>query len=369
MIEKQQHRKLKFTKKAILVFSGIFVAFAVLITGIVLLATRSRGFEETVATLPFEKDESFVAVGNSVVYLDNDLLICVSASLDVLWQKRLLLPDLKLVSRDGNVAATGSGLIQIVNSEGTHLFSTQLDGDIISSRVCANKVAVYVEQGTGEETLSYIISFDLSGIFLHQIDVTDRYILDYGFDYDSDLLYLLELDTSGVAPISRISTFRPETQSMTSVKEFSDQLVDQIYIIDETVYVLGTYQLVVYTSLGDNEKELVVYGWMQQDFYLQGDPSFVYIPSNTDAFGIDIVRIIKPTGSETTINLPPDVFRVLYIEDKVYCFSQTNVFIYTNDGKFLRSLFLPFSITEVDRAFANYVFLSVGDKMYLMPLS
>ena len=320
MIEKQQHRKLKFTKKAILVFSGIFIVLAVLITGIILLVTRSRGFEETMVTLPFEKDDNFVAVDNSVVYLEGDLLNSVNASLTSLWQKRLLSADLSLISRDNIVAATGDGLIQVVDSDGAHLFSTQLDGNIISARVCANKVAVYVEQISGEETLSYIINFDLAGIFLHQIDVTNRYILDYGFDYSSDLLYLLELDTSGVAPISRISTYRPESQSMTSVKELKGQLVDQLYIIDQKVYALGTNQLIIYTSLSDNEKEIVVYGWMQQDFYLEGDPSFVYIPSNTDAFGIDIVRIIKPSGDETSINMPPDVFKVLYLQDKVYCF-------------------------------------------------
>lgn len=369
MIEKKQHRKLKFTKKAILVFSGIFIVLAVLITGIILLATRSRGFDETIVALPFEKEDSFVAVGSSVVYLEGDLLTSLNASLTSLWQKRLLSADLSLISRDNIIAATGDGLIQVVDASGAHLFSTQLDGNIISARVCNNKVAVYVEQISGEETLSYIINFDLSGIFLHQIDVTNRYILDYGFDYSSDLLYLLELDTAGVAPISRISTYRPESQSMTSVKELKGQLVDQLYIIDKTVYALGTNQLIIYTSLGDNEKEIVVYGWMQQDFYLDGDPSFVYIPSNTDAFGIDIVRIIKPSGNETSINMPPGVFKVLYVQDKVYCFSQTNVFIYATDGRFLRSLDLPFPITEVNKAFANYVFISEGSNMYLMPLS
>ena len=204
---------------------------------------------------------------------------------------------------------------------------------------------------------------------MYQIEVTDIYVLDYGFDYSNDLLYLLELDTSGVVPISRISTFRPETQSLTSVKELNGQLVNQIYIINGTVYSLGTNQLTIYTSLGDNDNEIMVYGWIQQDFYLQNEPSFVYIPSNTDEYGIDIIRIIRPSGSETSINLPPDVFRVLYQEDKVYCFSQTSIFVYTSEGKFLRTLDMPFSITDVNKAYGNNVFITIGDAMYLMPLS
>jgi len=369
MIEKHKTKKLKVTKKAIFVFIGIFIAFAVLITGIIMISTRRKEFEETIVTLPFERSDNYVTVGNNLVYLEDDLLICKNSSLSTVWQKRLLSSELTLISRNEKIAATGDRLIQVVDIAGTHLFSTKLDGDVISARICDNKVAVYVEQTTGEETLSYIISFDMSGVFLYQIDVTNRYIMDYGFDYSSDLLYLLELDTSGVAPISKISTYRPETQSITSVKELKGHLIGQIYIIDTTVYALGTNQLIVYTSLGDNEKEIVIYGWIQEDFYIQNGPKFLYIPSNTDQSGIDIVRIIKPSGYETTINLPPGVFKVLYLDEKVYCFTKMGIFVYTSDGRFLRSLDLPFSITDVNRAFSNYVFINSQDKMYLMPLS
>lgn len=369
MIEKHKTKKLKVTRKAIFVFGGIFVALAVLVTGIIIFASRSRGFEETLVTLPFDKDSSYVAVDNSVVYIENDLLRCVNSSLTTLWKKRLLSSNLDLISNNDKVAAIGDGLLQIVDVDGNHLSSTKIDGEIMSARICDNKVAVCVEQLTGDEKRSYIISFDLAGTFLYQIEVTDLYVLDYGFDYSNDLLFLLELDTSGVVPISRISTFRPETQSLTSVKELYGQLVDQIYIINGTVYSLGTNQITIYTSLGDHDNEIMVYGWMQQDFYLQNEPSFVYIHSNTDENGIDTIRIIRPSGNETSINLPPDVFRVLYLEDKVYCFSQTSIFVYSNEGRFLRTLDMPFSITDVNKAYGNYVFITIGDSMYLMPLS
>lgn len=369
MYEKQKTRKTKVTRKAIIIFVCIFVVLVVLITGIVMISTRSKDFEETLITLPFNNTAVYFNVNNSIVYYDEDLLTCISPSLSIIWQKRLFSSGLDFVCRDDKIAATGQGVLQVVDAQGLHLFSTQLDGDIISARICNNKVAVYVEQPTADETLSYIIIFDLSGIFLYQIDVTNRYVLDYGFDYSSDLLYLLELDISGVAPISRISTYRPETESMTSVKELKDQLVDQLYIIDGTVYALGTNQLIIYTSLGENEKEIVVYGWIQEEFYMLDAPKFVFIPSNTDENGIDIVRIIEPSGNETTINLPPDVFKMLYIQEKIYCFTKTNIFVYTGDGKFLRSFDIPFSITDVTKAFGNFVYITVNQTVHLMPLS
>ena len=189
MIEKHKSRKLKVTRKAIFVFGGVFVALVVLVRGIVIFASRNRGFEETMVTLPFDKDDSYVTVGSTVVYIENDLLTCVSSSLTTLWQKRLLASNLHLISNNDKVAAIGEGLLQIVDVDGNHLSSTKIDGEIISARICDNKVAVFVEQQNGEEKHSYIISFDLSGTFLYQIEVTDLYVMDYGFDYSSDLLF------------------------------------------------------------------------------------------------------------------------------------------------------------------------------------
>ena len=368
MYEKRTKRR--FTKKAVFVFVGIFIALAVLITGIILITGR-KTLEDAVAVQPYGASSSYAAVGSNVVYIEDDYLKCINASQTEQWQIHLLSSGLELSTRKNKIAAAGNELLQVVDVQGKQYFTTKVTGDILSSRVCDNKAAVYVQQALTDETLSYILVFNMSGDVIYQLEVTDKYILDYGFDYSSDLLYLLELDTTGVVPISRISTYRPETQSMTGVKELKDQLIKSIYIIDGTVYALGTNQLIKYTSLGENEKEVIVYGWMLEDFYLvnQNDPRFIYIPSNTDENGINIVRIIRSNGSEVSINLPPNVFSVIYMQDKVYCFTNTTIYTYTSSGKFLRSLTLPFEITGADRAVDGYVFITAEATVYMLPLS
>ena len=366
----EKHPKRRITKKAVFVFAGILIAFAVLVTGIILI-TNKKDLGDTIVSLPFSDSDSYVTVGNSIVYIEEDYLKCLNASHSESWQIHLLSSGLELTSRKNKIAAAGNELLQVVDSQGKQYFTTKVTGDMLSSRVCDNKAAVFAQQTLAEDILSYILVFDMTGNVIYQLDVTDKYILDYGFDYDSDLLYILELDTTGVVPISRISTYRPETQSMTGVKELKDQLIKSLYIIDGTVYALGTNQLVKYTSLGENEKEIVVYGWMLEDFYLQNqtDPKFIYIPSNTDENGIDIVRIVRSNGSEVSINLPPDVLRVIYMQDKVYCFTNTMIYTYTSSGKFLRSLTLPYEIDGADRAYDGYVFIKADGAVSLLPLS
>ena len=366
----EKHTKRRITKKALFVFSGIFIALAVLVTGIILI-TSKKDLSDTVISLPFSDSNSYVMAGSYIVYTEEDYLKCVNSSGSEVWQIHLLSSGLELTSHKNKIAAAGNELLQVVDSQGKQYFTTKVIGDILSARVCDNKAAVYVQQKLAEDTLSYLFVFDMSGNNIYELDVTDKYILDYGFDYNSDLLYLLELDTTGVVPISRISTYRPETQSMTGVKELKDQLIKSIYIIDGTVYALGTNQLIKYTSLGENEKEIVVYGWMLEDFFLlnQSDPRFVYIPSNTDANGINIVRIIRSNGSEVSINLPPDVFSVIYMQEKVYCFTGTTIYTYTSNGKFLRSLTLPIEIDDADSAFEGYVIIKADGAVSLLPLS
>ena len=151
--------------------------------------------------------------------------------------------------------AYGNNVIHVIDSSGAYLFSTRIDGSIRSARVCADKVAVYATQETKDAILSYIIIFDLTGQSLHKIDITEKYVLSYNFDSDSDELFILELDASGAAPVSRISTYRAETQAMTGFMEMKDQLIDRVFIFNKIIYASGTNRLTIRSSLSEIDQK------------------------------------------------------------------------------------------------------------------
>lgn len=362
-----QKKKVKIPKKAIVFFVAILVVVAVLITGLVMVLTRGKEIEDTLQPMPFSSTDSYFGVGNTIVYSQGDLLTCIDTKFNTLWQLRLFSAGLDFTTGDDIIAATGDGVIQVIGTNGEHLFSTQMNGIISSAKVGRDKVAVAVDQSVADGTKSYIIIFDLAGDSLYQIDISNMNVLNYGFDNISGQLYILELDVSGAAPISRISTYRPETQSITGVKELKDQLVDNVYIIGDAVYAAGTNRLTMYKSLGASEREIMVYGWVLEDVYIADEPRFVYVPGTSSTY-IDTVRILKTTGSEITINLPPKVVRVFHTKEKVYCFATNNLFVYTSEGKYLRTHSLPISIEHLQRAIEGYVFITEGETVYLMPL-
>jgi hypothetical protein len=360
-------KRLRLSRKSLLFLVTILIVLTVLITGIVMISTKKREIKDTLTTMPFSTNNLYFPVGETIIYSDNELLTCVNASLDTIWQLKLFTGGLNYATNDDLIAATGDNVIQVVNAKGDFLFQTQLDGMIKSVRPAKDKLAVSIDQVLTDKTLSYIIVFDLSGNSIFQIDVSKKYVLDYGFDSNNKLLYILELDVSGAAPVSRISTYRPETQSMTGIKEFKDQLIESIYMINDEIYAIGTNHLTMYTSLNSTDREVMTYGWVLEDIDISRNPKFVYIPGFWQN-EIDMIRVIKDSGDETTINLPPNVFSVLHKGEKIYCFATDSIFVYTGDGKYFRTYALPFEIERVERAMNGYVFITKGDTIFLMPL-
>lgn len=364
--KKQRSKPLQ--KKKLLFLSMIVISIFVFLIGFLLILTTGKELSDLMVSMPFSFENKYFGMGQNIVFSEKEYLTCIDPSTNIVWQLGLFSDGLSFTHNDEIIVANSSAVIQTVNSNGQHHFSKQLDGTIVSTRAGKNKVAVYVQQKHKDSTLSYILVFDLSGTELFKIEVTERYILDYGFDWESNSLYLLEIDVSGSVPISRISTFRPETQSMTGIKELKDQLVSDIHIIGENIYALGTNHLTVYkSSLGSNDKSIMIYGWLLEDIYRTAEPKFVFIPANKEGY-IDIARIIYGSGKEFSINMPPEVFDIIYENDKIYCFANKNIFVYTVDGKYERTFSFPFEISSIKRAFGKYVFVIQDSNVFLMQL-
>jgi hypothetical protein len=318
--------------------------------------------------MPFTSTDEYFPIGSNVVYVKNGLLTCVSSAGKDVWKVQLDSPDMKYTSNGSLIAAYGTDVMIVMGSKGESLLTPRITGSTIKSvRLGKDKVAVCTDQVLTDKTLSYIIIFDLNGNSLYQIDITGKHMLDYGFDYAGDQLYILELDVSGAVPLSRISTYRPETQSMTGIKELKDQLVESVYFSEDSVFTMGTTTLSQYSSLNSDAKEQLVYGWVLEDTSSKGDTRFIYVPGGNSGH-YEIARVIKTTGDETKINLPPNVFKILDTGEKIYCFATNNIFVYTGDGKYLRNYTLPIAIDSACRAFGDYVFLTAGGTVYLLPL-
>lgn len=361
-------QKKRINPKTVLFLSAVFVVLVVFITGAVMLLTTGKDIKDSLIKMPFKSSDTYIPLGNTFVYTSGKILTCTDAGLGDKWKVELDSSELKYTSNKSLIAAAGQDVLMVFSEQGgTNLFSRRLDGTINSVRLGKDKVAVNTDQKSTDKTVSYIVVFGLDGTDIFKLDISGKYVLDYGFDASSSQLYILELDVTGSSPVSRVTTYRPETQSMTGIKELKDQLVESVYFGDSSVFTMGTKQLSEYSSLNSEGKEILVYGWMLEDICSKPDLRFVYVPSSSSEY-YEIARIIKPSGDEIKINLPPNVFKIIHDGEKIYCFATNNIFVYTGEGKYLRTYNMPFPIDGAKRAMAGYVFLTAGDEAYLLPL-
>lgn len=368
LIDKKNKRRLP--KKAVFFLTGILVVLVVLLTGLIMVFTKGREVKDTLKELPFGVDTAYFCVGDNLIYADEKMLYCVNTSLTSQWTLEMPAPNLNYTASNSIIFATNDTMYWCLDQNGDPLFLGKVPEGVIIESACAGAdlTAIYVRQPLSDATLSYIEVFDLQGTMLYQLDITGKNILDYGFDAQSDQLYLLELMVGGAAPVSRISTYRPETQSMTGINDLKDQLVNRVYITGNMIYAMGTDYLTTFSSLKQNQKRLI-YGWSALNICTEGEtPVFVYVQSAEMDDTLSVTRIIRSSGDEIKINLPPGVFSVLYTKEKIYCFASDRIFVYTVEGKYQRMHELPYEATGVQDAMDGYVFLTSGESVYLLPL-
>lgn len=360
-------QKKQINPKAVIFISAVLVVLVVFVTGTVMLLTKGKEIKDSLIKMPFTAEDEYFSVENNIVYASNNTITCADISLKEIKKIQLESNVLQYTSGNSLFAAASEDILMVFNKLGDNLFSTRLNGTISSVRLGKDKVAVATGQTLENKAVSYIVVFGLDGSSLFQLDISGKYVLDYGFDADNRQLYILELDVTGTVPISRVTTYRPDTKSMTGIKELKDQLIGSVYFGETAVFTMGTKQLTEYSSLNTEGKEILVYGWVLEDICEKPGPKFVYVPGTSNT-SIDITRIIKPSGDEVKINLPPGVFKILAVGEKIYCFASNNIFVYTGEGKYLRKYDIPFAADEVRRAMEGYVFLKAGRDVYLLPL-
>ncbi len=366
-IEKKK-KKRKIPRKILFFGVSVLLVLTVLIVGLVMVLTKGAEVKDSLTLMPFGIHDTYLCVNNTIVYSEGDLLTCVNASMEQKWQLRMYTSGLNYTASNTIIVATSDTVIQVISSEGKPLFVKQLEDCTIQSvRAGGSQVAVYVEQKASDTTLYYILVFDLSGNDIYKLPMTGYNVLDYGFDGNNEELYVLELDVDGVAPISRIYTYRPKTQTMTGINDLTDQLVGCVYIFGDDIYAMGTSYLTTFKSLKQSQKRLI-YGWCLEDLYDGEDPVFVYAQSAEMGSTLSSVRLIRTSGDELKLNLPSGVFSVQYTGEKIYCFASDRIFVYTVEGKYLRMHPLPFTIDSVSKAIDGYAFVTVGESVYLLPL-
>ena len=361
--------KKRYTKKRVKVRTfkkllPLIVSGAVLICAAIalLIFIHPKSQLEKKVAMPFSPSMPVAVSAAGIFYSDGTYLHCLNTAGAEKWNTPLAFSTGSLFASEKFVAAYSDAIVQVFSVRGASLFAKNIDGTI--KRIICSDARIGIFYQIDEN--NYLLVTDSSGQQIELFDFSKQNILDYGF-YQSESLWVLSLDTSGVTAISRITTYKPG-KSITGSMEMKEHLVDRVRIYNESMYVFSTTYLMTYDFYGKQQNATMTYGLKYMDMVISsGNPVFVCINRTEEEFSV--VTLISPAVSKTSFTLSTPAIGVSVIKDNFYCLSTSALYKYSATGKLLGSLELDDEYDGITGTDQSFIFLNKGTTCYLLPLN
>ena len=179
-----------------------------------------------------EIPKNVISSENGFLYKTGSELVFTDFKGQTVWTLPVVSEDDQFVASGSLIASFGKTGAQFFTFDKEQLFEVSPDKNIVSVR-CGNNMAgiLATDQDENGQNHSYIYMYDLKGNNVGEIDMNEKQIIDFGIYGDSDMLWTLSLDTSGVVPTTYILTFKMDG-TMTNSIEVNTQIVEKVYVTE-----------------------------------------------------------------------------------------------------------------------------------------
>lgn len=308
------------------------------------------------------------ASSNEIYCLDANRLECIGFDGKVEWETEFSGSNYDINVSDTLVCIYNSNSASVLDADKNVLFSIPgAEYNILNAKCGKNHIALLCSLES-DRTLYYVRVFSVSGEEIYRADYESADVLSYDMFGETDNLWVLTLDTSGVSPVSRITTFAPMQNAMTGTLEINDQLVSDVYYSDSNMYLSGTYNMLTYDTFGQKQGSTLVYGLKCIDSAFSGsDYTMVYMQRTDDNISqANTLRVISRSGEterDSFLQLPGEAEAVYTSSNHVYCFMKNKVYIYKLTGEFYKETEFDFNITGSQKIASDKVLLVSEDKV------
>ena len=204
-----------------------------------------------------------------------------------------------------------------------------------------------VECGTGhlavlqaaEDGSESVLVITRSGEQIDDLPFADQSIIDFGFyKTDNEMLWIETLNVSTGTPMTTISTYDLSKKEVTGLIHVQNQLVNDVFITPNSMFVVCTNQIIRYIHAGNKEiYRTMIYGYEALDFsFASGTPTFLLTTRGGDFHAVRILTLAEdaePSPVETTLQLPTEGVSAFIMGSKLAVASRDQLFTYTLKGK------------------------------------
>ena len=234
---------------------------------------------------------------------------------------------------------------------------------------CGTKhLAVMRKAEDGTESVLVITK---SGEQVEDLVYSDQCIVDFGFyTTANEMLWIEILNVSTGTPMTTIVTYDLNKLETTGMIHVQNQLVNEIYITSNSMFVVCTNQIIRYVHAGNKEiYRTMIYGYEVLDFSnASGTPTFLLTPRGGDFHTVRILTLAEddePSTVETTLQLPTEGVSAFIMGSRLSVASREQLFTYTIKGKLSSTATFEQPVDAVVKLTDNKLLLSSNGMYYL----
>ena len=364
-----QRRRHKYKKQILIPLIGTAAfLFAAFILYICIFGFGASA--ESFYKLDVTEETSAAANSENVFYLSGSTLNCADKKGDVLWSVKFTAGAANVSVGDNLICVYSSDFATVLDSNGNHLYTLPSGEFKTKSAACGQNYTAFLSQ---TENAQYLRVFDKEGSEIYRGEYPDTEILEYGFYGSNDMLYTLTLDTTGISPVSRVSTVSPASKTLTGTVEVSDQLVRDIKFLNTDMILCGTSTLAVYDNFGNQVDSKMIYGLTGSDSTItENGYIYAFLPKSiselTTSCTVRIIGSVSGNDIDTNIQLPPGVEGAYVSKDKLYAVLSQSVYVYKLTGEFEKAVEAPAQITGVSKLSGDMLKINCSGDVYILTL-
>lgn len=272
--------------------------------------------------------------------------------------------DIRMSGSESMTVVFNTSQLQVVGEKTPLTFT-----GIVEEVECGTKhLAVLRQAEDGTESVHVITR---GGEQIEDLPFDDQCIIDFGFyTTSSEMLWIETLNVSTGTPMTTISTYDLSKQEVTGMIHVQNQLVDDIYITPNSMFVVCTNQIIRYIHEGNKEiYRTTIYGYEVLDFsFASGTPTFLLTTRGGDFHTVRLLTLEEedaPSAVETTLQLPTEGVSAYIMGSRLCVASREQLFTYTIKGKLSATATYQQPIDEAIKLTDNKLLLSSNGMYYI----
>lgn len=348
-----------------LAFSIVILAVLGAVVAIYALVFRNREQTVEMSATPISTTSTYINTGDGLLYqTDGQIHFYHLTDSRKNYTYGTAASDIKMSGSEKMTAVYNDISLQVIGGEKPLTFT----GKVEAVDCGENYLGVLRTLETGAAS---VLVVTVAGEEYLEVAADSAYIVDFGFYKvrNVEMLWVETLDISAGTPTTTISTYDLSKKGMTGVMQVQSQLVDALYMTSQSVFALGTNQIIRYTH--DGNKEIyrhTIYGYRVIDRAFSDAPIFLMTPRGGDMHSVKILTLAEgpePAQVETYLQLPTEGVAGFLMGGHLVVVSREKVYTYTLKGKLSAEANLQYPVDAAEKLTDRILLLSSGGIYYL----